>query len=473
LYVTSQIPLMASQQRHVQHLYLRAGFGESPAIVKQRSAKEIKQLVDDLFTESKQYRNLTYLENPAKGKEVSNLKVLLLILKSQEQMRELNNVWMGMLASTKAVLREKMTLFWHDHFATSTQFAYLMQLQNNTLRKHALGRFDKLLHAIAKDPAMIIYLNNQQNKKDAPNENFAREVMELFTLGEGNKYTEADIKEAARAFTGWTVNKKGEFEFVAKDHDDESKTFLGRAGNFNGEDIINILLEEKQTAKYVTTKIYKEFVNDNVNDAHVEALSTIFFDSGYDISALMRNIFTADWFYADENMGSLIASPVDLITRFRRLIKMEFKEEKGQFNTQKILGQVLFFPPNVAGWKGGRNWVDSSTLMLRMQIPTRIIRGGGFNVRPKPEFEDAPEDEMTLKTSKKADVRSDWSGVVNYFKDVPTDQLTESVIETFIQSSSDHIDRNIIAQYVDNSSDEKRILSTIGVVMSLPEFQLI
>ncbi|HMU70074.1 MAG TPA: DUF1800 family protein, partial [Chitinophagales bacterium] len=263
------------------------------------------------------------------------------------------------------------------------------------------------------------------------------------------------------------------FEFVAKDHDDESKTFLGRTGNFNGEDIINILLEEKQTAKYVTTKIYKEFVNDNVNDAHVEALSTIFFDSGYDISALMRNIFTADWFYADENMGSLIASPVDLITRFRRLIKMEFKEEKGQFNTQKILGQVLFFPPNVAGWKGGRNWVDSSTLMLRMQIPTRIIRGGGFNVRPKPEFEDAPEDEMTLKTSKKADVRSDWSGVVNYFKDVPTDQLTESVIETFIQSSSDHIDRNIIAQYVDNSSDEKRILSTIGVVMSLPEFQLI
>lgn len=464
---------MPAPQKHVQHLYLRAGFGETPTVIKQKMNSDITKLVDDLFTDSRQYRNLTYLEDPTRGKEVSNLRVLLLFLKSPEQMRSLNNAWMDMLAVTKAVLREKMTLFWHDHFATSTQFAWLMQIQNNTLRKHALGKFDKLLHAIAKDPSMIIYLNNQQNKKDAPNENFAREVMELFTLGEGNVYTEKDIKEAARAFTGWTVNKKGQYEFVAKEHDDGEKTFLGKTGNFNGEDIIQILLQEKQTARYVAKKIYKEFVNEQVNETHLEALTTVFYDSGYDISKLLHTIFTADWFYAEENMGSIIASPVDLITRLRRNIKMQFKEDKAQINLQKVLGQVLFFPPNVAGWPGGKNWVDSSTLLLRMQIPTRIIKGGGFDIKPKPEFEDAPEDDIALRTSKKANVQSDWSGMVNFFKKIPKEELTRSVVDAFIQSPTEHIDFALIEQYVDNSTDEKRILSTIGIVMSLPEFQLI
>jgi uncharacterized protein (DUF1800 family) len=204
---------MVSKQQQIQHLYLRAGFGETPAVIKQKMNISIDKLVDELFNNSKQYKQLTYLENPADSNEVSNFKILLLLLRSRDQMQELNIDWLNNIYITKAVLREKMTLFWHDHFATSTQLAYLMQVQNNTLRKHALGKFDKLLHAIATDPAMIIYLNNQQNKKDAPNENFAREVMELFTLGEGNLYTEKDIKEAARAFTGWTVNKRGKFEW--------------------------------------------------------------------------------------------------------------------------------------------------------------------------------------------------------------------------------------------------------------------
>ena len=260
---------------------------------------------------------------------------------------------------------------------------------------------------------------------------------------------------------------------MAKEHDDGEKTFLGRTGNFNGEEIISILLEEKGTARYVTRKIYKEFVNEEVDEARVDALSAVFFDSGYDISKLMRAIFTAEWFYSEENMGSLVASPVDLITRFRRMIKMEFKEDKAQLNLQKVLGQTLFFPPNVAGWPGGRNWVDSSTLLLRMQIPTRIIKGGGFDIKPKPEFEDAPEDEIALRTSKKANVQSDWSALVNHFKKFPKEELIPQVLEAFIQSPKNHIDQSLIETYVDNSSDEKRVLSTIGIVMSLPEFQLI
>lgn len=464
---------MVNKQQQIQHLYLRAGFGETPTGIKQKMNNSREHLVNSLFDDAKNYRNLSYLENPAKGKEVSNVKVLLLILKSQEQMRDLNNEWMKMLGTTKSVLREKMTLFWHDHFATSTQFGYLMQVQNNTLRKHALGKFDKLLHAVAMDPAMIIYLNNQQNKKDAPNENFAREVMELFTLGEGNVYTEKDIKEAARAFTGWTVNKRGQFEFVADEHDDGEKEFLGTTGNFNGQDIINLLLEQQQTAKYVTTKIYREFVNEVIDEAVVNKLAEEFYASGYDISKLMRSIFLADWFYSEKNVGAKIASPVELLVRYQRLINLDFRERKGLLNIQKVLGQVLFFPPNVAGWPGGRSWVDSSTLTLRMNFPTRVIKGGGFEIRPKPEFEDAPMDETTLKAKKRADVVSDWSKLVAAFKSVDDDKLTETVIAYLIQCPTTAIDTQLIDKYVDHSTKEKAIISTISSIMSLPEFQLI
>ena len=355
---------MVSKQQQVQHLYLRAGFGETPVVIKKKKQQSIQKLVDELFNDAKQYNPITYLENPADSKEVGNFKVLLLILKSRDQMQELNIEWLKTLHTTKSVLREKMTLFWHNHFATSTQLAYLMQVQNNTLRKNALGKFDKLLHAISTDPAMIIYLNNQQNKKDAPNENFAREVMELFTLGEGNLYTEKDIKEAARAFTGWTVNKRGKFEFVAKEHDDGEKEFMGMKGNFNGQDIINILLSKKQTARYVTYKIYKEFVNDDVDETIVTQLTDQFFESGYDIGKLMKTIFTADWFYEEKNVGTHIASPVELLTRYKRLLNIGFKDDKAQLVVQKVLGQVLFFPPNVAGWPGGKNWVDSFSLLF-------------------------------------------------------------------------------------------------------------
>src|SRR5262249_26211982 len=158
-----------------------------------------------------------------------------------------------------------------------------------------LDKFSDMLRAVAKDPAMMIYLNNFQNTKEAPNENFAREVMELFTMGIGN-YTEQDIKEGARALTGWRITRKGEFEFVPNLHDDGEKNFLGRKGNFNGDDVINILLEQKQTAHYITTKIYREFVNEKINQSRVEELATGFFDSGYDIAKLMRAIFSSEWF---------------------------------------------------------------------------------------------------------------------------------------------------------------------------------
>ncbi|MBC8045615.1 MAG: DUF1800 domain-containing protein [Fimbriimonadaceae bacterium] len=465
---------MISHQQKIQHLYLRAAFGEKPDIIQKKSRLAIEKNVDELFVNAQRYLSLKTMEDPIKsnGRPVSNLKILFMILRSKEETLKMNVDWLNMMSESASPLREKMTFFWHNHFATSTPFAWLMQVQNNTLRKNSLSSFRKLLHAVAKDPAMIIYLNNHQNKKDAPNENFAREVMELFTLGEGNIYTEKDIKEAARAFTGWTVNKKGEYEFEKEDHDFGEKEFLGRKGNFNGEEILDIILQQKQTANHIASKIYKEFVNEEVDEEIVANLAEEFYTNDYDIKKLMEQIFVADWFYDEKNIGSKISSPVELIVRYKKLINFDVKRDDGLFYMQRLLGQTLFFPPSVAGWKGGKNWIDSSSLFLRMNMPARILNDGGFDVRPKPEFEDVSDDTM-LKTKKKASVQSDWNGLVRIFEKVKKEDLTQSVLDAFIQSPQTDIDKSIIEKYMDHSSDEKRIISTCAAVFSLPEFQLI
>jgi uncharacterized protein (DUF1800 family) len=392
-----------------------------------------------------------------------------MILKSKQDVEELNTEWLFKMTHTKAVLREKMVFFWHNHFATSVPFAYLMQEQNNVIRKFALGKFSDLLRAIASDPAMILYLNNQQNKKNHPNENFAREVMELFTLGIGN-YTEKDIREAARAFTGWTVNAKGEFEFHPKQHDEDEKEFMGKKGNFNGEDIISILLQNKQTAVFVTEKIYKEFVNPNINKIHTKELADVFFNSDYDIQVLMRHIFSSDWFYDDVNIGSKISSPVELIVRYRKLLKIEFKEDKPLLNLQKALGQVLFFPPNVAGWKGGTSWIDSTSLLLRLSMPQFILNRGEISLKAKPAFEAMEESEETK--IKKGKINSDWSFLLDSLVGLTEEQALDFLLEFLLQPDAKKINRDLLKAQKGSSKDE-RLIAMIANIMALPEFQMI
>lgn len=453
---------MVSQQQKIQHLFLRAGFGETPARIKSCLNKTLSEIIEELFASSQAYKEIDYLPFPLNEREeekgISGFKVILMILKSKKDLEELNNEWIFKMAFTKAALRERMTFFWHNHFATSAPFAYLMQVQNNTLRKHALGKFSDLLHTVAKDQAMIIYLNNQQNHKNHPNENFAREVMELFTLGVGN-YTEKDIKEAARAFTGWTVNSKGQFEFKKNDHDDGEKEFFGKKGNFSGEDILNILLENQQTAKYIVTKIYREFVNTKINAQRVEALAKDFYGSGYDISILMKSIFTSDWFYEEENIGSKICSPVELIVRYKKLFDLEVEDGKKQVEYQRALGQVLFFPPNVAGWKGGESWIDSTSLLLRMNLAQFVYSGTAEAVKAKPAFEEDAEEGIQKQNPVK--IKSDWKEFVNAFNKEQNPQ--QALLDFLIQCDKRRID-------LKNSSD---IMKASAEIMSLPEFQLI
>lgn len=463
---------MITEQKKIQHLLLRAGFGSTPELAKRFEGKTVQQVVQALFEDSAVIQDLLFLEKPdtKDNGEVRPLKVLTLVLKSKKEKEMLNLAWMDRMVVAKAQLREKMIFFWHNHFATSVAFGWLMQVQHNTLRKHALGSFREMLHEISKDPAMIIWLNNQENKKDAPNENFAREVMELFTLGEGNGYTENDVKEAARAFTGWAVNMKGEFEFRPKQHDEGEKTVFGKKGNFNGDEIINMLLAKPETSEYVCRKIYRNFVNGEVNEDRVKKLAANFRNSDYSIQKLINEIFSSEWFYQEENIGCLIISPVELLVRFKKLCNLQIEDDQ-MLALQDVLGQTLFVPPNVAGWKGGRTWVHSTTLVQRMHLPKAMMDSGTARLNRKPAFEEKGEQKQ--KGPAQVKVKTEWTKLVNHFSKTPDDQLTDAIIHFLIQSPDERINRSLVEKYIDKSSRQRRVITTIAAVMQTPEFQII
>ena len=391
---------------------------------------------------------------------------------SAQDLKSLNLTWLNQMINSEAQFREKMSFFWHGHFACRVVNIYFQQQLLQEIRTHALGDFGHLLRGVSKSPAMLIFLNNQQNRKQSPNENFAREVMELFTMGRGN-YSEQDVKEAARAFTGWGTNAKGEFVFRKNAHDTGEKTFLGKRGNFDGDDIITIILEQKTTAHFITEKIYRFFVNDVVNPAHVTALAHLFYADNYDIQKLMTNIFMSDWFYDDKNIGNRIKSPVELIVGIRRLIPMELEKPEMQLMYERTLGQVLFYPPNVAGWTGGSNWIDSSTLMLRLRLARILTNADEFSIKPKDDDDVMMGKEGVSGRSKKSlsQNKINWSGLVKVFDGVERSELLDKVTKSVLQSKN-KIPSNLLLRYVDADSREAFLKTAIVQLMSTPEYQL-
>lgn len=374
----------------IQHLYWRAGFGLSPEEQKTKYSWTRQKAIDNLFTRAKKAKQLPEKASPDYTETMMSSASAQEKRKTEQKLViNINHEWVKRMANPKeSALLERMTFFWHDHFACETKFSKLAILQLNTLRKHALGNFGDLVLAIARDPSMIRYLNNQQNRKLKPNENFARELMELFTIGRGN-YTEKDIKEAARAFTGWSSNKKGEYVFRPRQHDHGEKSFMGTSGNLNGEDIINLILKRKETALFICEKIYAYFVNEQVDQKRVIQLANEFRSSGYNIGQLMRKIFSSDWFYAPENVGNKIKSPIELMAGMMRQLNVTKISSTGLVGLERALGQMLLKPPNVAGWPGGRAWIDNSTLLLRLNLAGALFKAADidFNLAPEPEAE--------------------------------------------------------------------------------------
>ena len=484
--------MVISNRLKNQHLLWRAAFGpmaEQSASLDTISQKDLWKLL--LKTSSKPVVKLEvaqglvndYKEMQAAGEMQKGLKNPDQRKKLREQSRDdlkvLNIRWLDEMINSEAQLREKMSLFWHGHFACRVVNSFFQQNMLHTIRTNALGNFGTMLKEVSKSPSMLQFLNNQQNKKSHPNENFAREVMELFTMGRGN-YTENDVKEAARAFTGWAFNQQGEFMFRKQQHDDGSKTFLGKTGNFDGDDILNILLEHKQTANYITKKIYRYFVNENVDEGKLQWLSNRFYNNKYDITKLLEDIFTSDWFYDQKNIGTKIKSPVELLAGIRRLLPLQLDNDNAQLLFQKVLGQVLFYPPNVAGWPGGKNWIDSSTLMVRLQVPQVFSAKESISIQPKTDDDvnmgQMMEEQVRIKRNKAyadkgGSASIDWTIVSKIFENTKREDLSLKITDTILQTSS-RIPIAIFNKYVNEDSRENFIKSAIINLMSTPEYQL-
>ena len=281
--------------------------------------------------------------------------------------------WGERMVTTPRPLEEKMTLFWHDHFATSevkVRDVRKMALQNRTLRAHATGDFRSLVLALMRDPAMLVYLDNRENVKDHPNENFGRELLELFTMGLNNlgnasNYTEQDIREASRAFTGWT-NDVLDFRFDAELHDDGEKTFLGREGNLGGEDVLDIILEQPATAEFIAGKLFRYLVREDLAPALQAELGRRLRETGYELKALLRTILSSRDFYSPPSVATQIRSPVQLVvSTYRKLGAPTAPTVPDMNSLTGRLGQQLLYPPNVAGWAGGRTWITPATLLER------------------------------------------------------------------------------------------------------------
>ncbi|WP_152286112.1 DUF1800 domain-containing protein [Flavicella marina] len=423
---------------HIQHLYWRAGFGITPNEMASLKKKSTNKVVKALFKNSKNYtplevdlselaiiRDKNYKQiKKEKGPDFQRNLVKL----SRKKGVELNAAWIDRLGSNNEILREKMTLFWANVFVCKDNNTFDIQHYNNVLRKNALGNFGDFTKAISHEASMIRYLNNKQNRKGKPNENFARELMELFTLGAGN-YTENDIKESARAFTGWNTDKKGNFIFQKKFHDFGNKTFFGKTGNFDGNDIIDIILEQKQCARFISEKIYKYFVNPVVNEAHLEELTTIFYKD-YNIENLMQYIFTADWFYDEENIGVKIKSPIELLVGINKVVPVRFEKVKHQIYFQKMMGQILLNPVNVAGWKGGKSWIDSNTLMFRLKVPSVILNNAVINLEEKGDIEADFKEFYAKKKNRKGYFKTSvsWNEFEKNYQKLTAEELKESLI---------------------------------------------
>jgi uncharacterized protein (DUF1800 family) len=398
--------MVLTEQEKIAHLLRRFGFGASEAEMAYYGKNGLSGAITALLEYDK-VEDVCAVDpmSFSNGKNVVNLRVV-------------QNLFAMRLIGTMRPLEEKMTLFWHNHFATSSakvENAFVMYNHINTLRTYALGRFGVLLEAISKDPGMIYWLDGQENVAEHPNENFAREVMELFTLGIGN-YSEKDVQESARCYTGWsygrglrandTSPRRGDvFRFFLARHDQGTKTVLGETGKLNGEEMLMLLCKQKQTAKFITKKLWSWFAYEDPEESLIERLANGFYASNLDIKALVRSVMESPEFYSEKAFRKVIKNPIDFTVSTIRQLGMgqsmiqrmkdgianpQINEQNGlnlplframspaqtSFSASKSMGMELMAPPDVSGWRNGAYWITSATMVERMKWADKLFAGG-------------------------------------------------------------------------------------------------
>ena len=389
----------------------------------------------------------------------------------RQQVASMQRWWLRRMIETPRPLEEKMTLFWHGHFATGyrkIEDSYHMLMQNMLFRRHAVGNFRELTHGIIRDPAMIAYLDNQQNRKQAPNENLARELMELFTLGEGHAYTEDDIKEGARALTGYAF-EDDEFIFRPRQHDDGAKRILGRTGTFNGEDFVDIILSQPEASQFICWKLYRFFVNDMPGEptddgqAYVLKLARQLRDGKYELQPVLMTMFKSEHFYDPANMACQIKSPTQLVVQAIRSLRTPPRRLEALLSASDLMGQNILNPPSVKGWDGGRAWINTSTMFVRQNLMIYLLTG------QRPEAYPWEADGSVYDATHLVEHLKDGEGNVNARDAVgyllrfclgaePHPQRVETLVE-FVNAHGGTIDNEML-------------IALLSLITAMPEYQL-
>ena len=380
-------------ERLAAHLWRRAGFGGSPADVRRLAAMPVHAAVesfvrfpstaalpapDNVYDPYRSGdfaagfgRRLAQMDDTARRSRLMEIR-----RQSRQSVIALQRWWLDRMVNTPAPLQEKMTFFLHTHFTTAAiqkgVWPSYVYNQNQLLRDHALGNLRDLTQQISRDPAMLLYLDNARSGKSHPNENYARELMELFTLGHGN-YTEQDIRESARAFTGWTVDRRtGAFAENARLHDDGPKQFLGQRGNFDGTDIVNIIFRQPAAAKFLASNLLNFFVYNDPEPALVDALAEVVRKNDFNLAPVLSKLLSSNVFFSDRAYRALVKSPVEFVIGSYKVFGLTEVDPSAQ-RALMAMGQVLFYPPNVAGWPGGEAWLTSQMMIARENFATQLV----------------------------------------------------------------------------------------------------
>jgi uncharacterized protein (DUF1800 family) len=440
--------------REAAHLLRRAGFGANPDEVDAAVARGVEETVELLFDEAPEVeQEFQRTFNAISGR-----------LLNAGDPGVAQAWWVFRMLTTGVPLREKLTLFWHGHFATSVnkvESTQLMMQQIDALRERAWGSFRDLVMAVAKEPAMLIWLDGQSNTKAHPNENFARELLELFTCGIGN-YTEQDVIEAARAFTGW--HREGnKFVFNAAEHDDGPKKFLGRRGRFDGGDVIDLLMAQPATSRFVAGKLLRFFAAARPSDEVIAEAGVLFDQTQLNVKLFLKELFLSKYFYSDECIRARIASPVEFVVGIARTlgIRQPASELAGQLSS---MGQNLLAPPNVKGWDGEEKWINATTLAVRVDYARSVpeLNSGGSSYAPHCPIETIVPPELSTPEA-----------VVDRLAHVLLQgDLTEETRAALVE----FVVRNEEGPQPDAFRDdagfrELKVRRLLGVMLSLPEFQ--
>lgn len=413
-----------------------------------------------------------------KKKEVADKKLELNRQRQRDnitQLVELRGNWMQRMATGPRPLQEKLVLFWHGHFATSyqkVQSSYFMWRQLETFRENASGNWLKMLNAVAKDPAMLIWLDQAQSRKEHPNENFAREVMELFALGEGH-YTEKDVTEGARALTGFALDRPhGEFVYRPYLHDNGTKTFLGKTGNLDGNDVLEIIASQPQTFRFISWKLWKFFGSENPDPKLVQALADVLHKNDGNFKPLLHAMFRSKEFYSPEVIRAQVKSPTQWLISSVRLLERELPPAIVSGQIVKSMGQDLLAPPNVKGWDGGLSWITTNNLLTRYNQAALLVMA---------ENKMAPEGQgvqrmISERASKVAEHLHavDVDKIVSESDRADKTKLVAALEKRFIQSTLSKKQTAELRDFLDSRGTltDNDVRHAIRLIMSTPEYQL-